>query len=207
MANSLMKKALGTRGFSTAILVKASKAQSRDGARKLATASALLFEPFGQGTDNPIATEGYCWHNPDVYHNSPPGFTVREAKYEDAEELTRLWFSSRNSSPNPDAKTSKWWSDVWNMGIQAGPNVVKTFVTENKDNKIVAFSRWNVPQIQSAQSDAPLPEFPDEWGAELTEALWSNAARNREDIMGHRPHWSKPPLHTTYSLTGSHNFI
>ncbi|KAK6347641.1 hypothetical protein TWF718_005480 [Orbilia javanica] len=146
-----------------------------------------------RGTNNPVGTGDDQLYKPEIYHNPPPGFTVREAKESDAKELTRLWFSSRNLPLEPDTRTSQWWNDVWNLGIQAGSSTVKTFVTEDQSSKIVAFSRWNVPQIQKPQNDAPLPEFPDEWGAELTEALWGNAARNREKIMGRRPHWSKPP--------------
>ncbi|EGX46250.1 hypothetical protein AOL_s00110g74 [Orbilia oligospora ATCC 24927] len=163
MARFFLKKVLGVRNFSMVTWIEGSK---RQGTRKLATAASLP---------------------------TPPGFVVREAKYSDAKELTRLWFSSRNLVFKPDTKTSQWWDDVWKLGIQAGRDVVKTFVVEDKDNNIVAFSRWNVPQPRKARKEVPIPDFPDERGVEFTEALFSNNSRNRENIMGNRLHWGKLP--------------
>ncbi|KAF3313702.1 hypothetical protein TWF173_005772 [Orbilia oligospora] len=187
MARFFLKKALGVRNFSMVTWIEGSK---RQGTRKLATAASLPFDPLNQSTINnlPVIND-YRFYNQDIYHRTPPGFVVREAKYSDAKELTRLWFSSRNLVFKPDTKTSQWWDDVWKLGIQAGRDVVKTFVVEDKDNNIVAFSRWNVPQPRKARKEVPIPDFPDERGIEFTEALFSNNSRNRENIMGNRLHW------------------
>ncbi|KAF3927952.1 hypothetical protein ABW20_dc0108665 [Dactylellina cionopaga] len=136
--------------------------------------------------------------NPNIHHNPPAGFAVREATYNDVEELTRLWFASFNSSHEfwkimtPDnAITRQWLNDVWTIGIRAGPSAVKTFVVEelSQDKKLMAFLRLHVPQADGNQN-IPLPDFPREWDAELTEALWVGMSKNRAEIMGDRPHWN-----------------
>lgn len=133
----------------------------------------------------------------DITHNSPPGFAVREASLDDVEFLTRLWYSAFNTSHKfwevmtpDDAITRQWWNDVWTMGMKAGHAVLKTFVVEDlsRGGRLVAFSRWNVPQIDGSQN-IPLPDYPPEWDPELTEALWGGMPKNRADIMGRRPHW------------------
>ncbi|EGX49357.1 hypothetical protein AOL_s00078g390 [Orbilia oligospora ATCC 24927] len=189
MANALIKRSLNQQSILNPFWLRGTRNERL--ISKAAAASATLSETLVRDAYNPINIAKNCRpYKQNIYHNSPAGFVVREAKNEDAKELTRLWFSSSSLLLDLDSKTSRWWDEVWSVGIQAGPNVVKTFVAENKDNKVVAFSRWNVPQMQGGvRIDASLPDFPDEWGAELTEALWGNVARNREKIMGRRPHW------------------
>ncbi|KAF3923867.1 hypothetical protein ABW21_db0207594 [Orbilia brochopaga] len=89
-----------------------------------------------------------------------------------------------------DPITRKWWDDTWTLGIQVGPGVLMTFVVEDlsRDNKLVAFIRWHVPQLDGKQ-DIPLPDFPSEWDAELTEAFWGGMVKNRAAVMGRKPHW------------------
>ncbi|KAK7962399.1 uncharacterized protein PG986_003224 [Apiospora aurea] len=135
----------------------------------------------------------------EIPHNSPAGFRIREATQDDAEDLTRLWYSSFNPShafwdvaTPDDTVTRRWWNDTWAVGFQAGPDVLRTFVVEDlaRDNRLVALARWNVPQEEGRQ-DIPLPDFPAEWDAEVTETLWGGMARNRREVMGQRPHWSE----------------
>ncbi|KAK6538248.1 hypothetical protein TWF694_011127 [Orbilia ellipsospora] len=97
-----------------------------------------------------------------------------------------------------DAITRKWWDDVWAMGLEAGPTPVVTFVVEDcsRRNKLVAFSRWNVPQFEKSlepSSDYYMPPFPEEWDPELTEAFWGGMSKNKTSIMGDKPHWSVDP--------------
>lgn len=78
------------------------------------------------------------------------------------------------------------------MGIVAGPDVMRTFVVEDlsQGNKLVAFSRWHVPQADGNQ-DIPMPPIPAHWDPEITEELWGGMAQNRARIMGQKPHWSQ----------------
>ncbi|ORY60061.1 acyl-CoA N-acyltransferase [Pseudomassariella vexata] len=131
------------------------------------------------------------------HHNSPSGFHVRDATLTDVEDLTRLWYSSFNTSHRfwdvmtpDDPVTHQWWNDVWTIGVKAGANILKTFVVEDlsQENKLVAFARWNLPQADGTQ-DIPLPAYPSHWDADLTEALWGGMPRNRAAVMGQQPHW------------------
>ena len=85
----------------------------------------------------------------------------------------------------------------------------RTFVAEDKEdgNKIVAFSRWMVPQqdgkwsrkiisdsvdiyIWTGNIERIWPELsPDEWDMELVEAFFGGMEVNRHELMGSRPHW------------------
>ncbi|KAF3909143.1 hypothetical protein ABW21_db0207870 [Orbilia brochopaga] len=133
-----------------------------------------------------------------IQHNPPAGFAVREATYDDAEDITRLWYASFNTSHGfwkaatpEDSVTRQWLNDAWALGIKSGPNVLRTFVVEDlSKKKLVAFARWNVPQADGNQ-DIPLPAHPSQWDAELADALWGGMPRNRAEVMGNRPHWSE----------------
>ena len=131
-------------------------------------------------------------------HRPPPGFRVRDAGLTDVESITNIWYASFNpthkffdyATPD-DAATRQWFNELWTMGIQAGPGVIRTFVVENlsQENKLVAFSRWHVPQADGSQ-DIPMPPIPAHWDPEITDALWGGMARSRERVMGKKPHWS-----------------
>ncbi|RYP88857.1 hypothetical protein DL769_000223 [Monosporascus sp. CRB-8-3] len=146
----------------------------------------------------------------DIPHKSPSGFAVRGASLDDVEDLTRLWYSAFNTSHKfwevmtpADAITRQWWDDVWTMGIKTGPAHLKTFVVEDlsRGGRLVAFSRWNVPQADGSQN-IPLPDYPPEWDPELTEALWGGMPKNRADVMGQRPHWKFLGVHRGYQQKG-----
>ncbi|KAF3199881.1 hypothetical protein TWF106_003557 [Orbilia oligospora] len=190
MATALIKRVLGHQTFHTSI--RPLGRTTNPFVRKAATATTAPPETYVPEVYHLIDSQkDHTPYKPAIHHNQSVGFVTREARYEDAEDLTRLWFSSSNFSSDIDARTYQWWNDVWIMGIQAGIKNIRTFVIEDRNHKIVAFSRWNVPQKPGLQSDnsTALPEFPDEWGAELTEALWGTVSRNRQRIMGQRPHW------------------
>ncbi|KAK8122288.1 Acyl-CoA N-acyltransferase [Apiospora sp. TS-2023a] len=134
---------------------------------------------------------------PEILHHSPAGFHIREATKDDVENLTSLWYSSFNPShpfwdvaTPDDAVSRRWWNDTWTMGLQAGPDVLRTFVVEDhaQGGRLAAVARWHVPQDDGCQ-DIPLPEFPAKWDTEVTETLWGGMPRNRREIMGQRSHW------------------
>ncbi|KAI3338322.1 hypothetical protein F4824DRAFT_460480 [Ustulina deusta] len=130
-------------------------------------------------------------------HRPPPGFHVRDAELTDVESITNIWYAAFNpthkffdfATPD-DATTRKWFNELWTMGIVAGPGVMRTFVVEDlsRGNKLVAFSRWHVPQADGNQ-DIPMPPVPAHWDLDITEALWGGMARSRSRIMGQKPHW------------------
>ncbi|KAI0395205.1 hypothetical protein F5Y17DRAFT_221559 [Xylariaceae sp. FL0594] len=168
---------------------------------------------------------------PEQPHDAPPGFRIREATLADVGGIIDVWYASFNRThrffdyATPDTPaTRKWFEAFWTMGIEAGPTVLRTFVVEDLDDnnttaidndnndkkekekgkkKIVAFSRWHVPQADGNQ-DIPAPPFPDEWDPEISEALWGGMARSRERVMGKRPHWSADfvAVHTDYQNRG-----
>lgn len=138
-------------------------------------------------------------HDKRISFSPSLGFSVREATLNDVDNLTRLWFESFNRSHSfweavtPDSpETVKWFHDLWTLGINAGTGILKTFVVEDlsQRKRPVAFARWNVPQADGEQN-IPLPPYPREWDAEITDALWEGMARNRRAVMGERRHWSK----------------
>ncbi|KAI1282721.1 acyl-CoA N-acyltransferase [Xylaria sp. FL0933] len=130
-------------------------------------------------------------------HQSPPGYRVRDAELADVDSITNIWYTSFNpthkffhfATPD-DAATRKWFNELWAMGIKAGPGVMRTFVVESlsQGNKLVAFSRWHVPQADGNQ-DIPMPPVPVHWDSEITDGLWGGMARSRARIMGKEPHW------------------
>ncbi|KAI1198418.1 acyl-CoA N-acyltransferase [Nemania serpens] len=134
---------------------------------------------------------------PKIAFRPPPGYRVRDAKLTDADDLTNIWYGSFNASHKlfeyatpDDAPTRKWFNELWTMGIEAGPGVIKTFVVEDlsKESKLVGFARFHVPQVDGNQ-DVPKPEVPDHWDPEVTDAIWGQIARSRERVMGQKTHW------------------
>ncbi|KAF3205916.1 hypothetical protein TWF679_009097 [Orbilia oligospora] len=129
-------------------------------------------------------------YNPVILHSPPLDFTVRPATALDASALTSLWFNVLTlTSSSPSLATISWWNKVWTLGISFSPHLIQTYVvTHNPTTRIVAFSRWQLPNQHSAQNTY-LPDFPPEWDACLTEALWGGISKTKAEAMGNRPHW------------------
>ena len=69
----------------------------------------------------------------------------------------------------------------------------RTFVVEDtqKDNKMVAWSRWMVPQ-DDGNLERKWPELnPDEYDMDVLGAFFGGMEKNRLELMGKRPHWCK----------------
>ena len=77
------------------------------------------------------------------------------------------------------------------MGLENSTD--RSFVvedTENK-NKIVAFSRWMVPQ-EDGNLERKWPDMsPSDWDMEIVEAFFGGMEANRAELMGSRPHYSQ----------------
>jgi GNAT superfamily N-acetyltransferase len=72
----------------------------------------------------------------------------------------------------------------------------RTFVVEDtqKDNKIVAWSRWMVPQ-DDGNLERKWPELnPDEYDMDVLGAFFGGMEENRLELMGQRPHWCEYKL-------------
>ena len=92
----------------------------------------------------------------------------------------------------PDKTTSRQWLDqAWSLGLDNPTD--RTFVvkdTEN-DNRIVAFSRWMVPQNDGNQ-ERKWPDInADEYDMDVLGAFFGGMEENRVELMGKRPHWCK----------------
>lgn len=124
-----------------------------------------------------------------------PQFLIREAKKEDAPAMTDVFFHSFNAPFfqyfTPDRpKFRQWWDEAWAMGLDNPTD--RSFVVEDTahGHKIVAVSRWMVPQSDGRQ-DRKWPTIePAEWDMELVGAFFGGMAANRHEMMGRRPHWS-----------------
>ncbi|EMC95807.1 hypothetical protein BAUCODRAFT_24807 [Baudoinia panamericana UAMH 10762] len=124
-----------------------------------------------------------------------PRFRIRGAEVEDVPAMTDVFFHSFNApfwryfiADNPVNR--KWWDDSWTMGIQNPTD--RSFVVEDTDksNRIVAFSRWMIPQADG-KLDRLWPELPGEWDQGVAGAFFGGMEENRVELMGKRPHWCR----------------
>jgi hypothetical protein len=105
-----------------------------------------------------------------------PRFRVRDAATDDVSYMTEVFFRSFNQPFwqyfVPDQPMfRKWWDDSWTIGIENPTD--RSFVVEDTqdNNKIVAFSRWMVPQ-SDGNLERRWPEIdPKSWDMEIVEKL------------------------------------
>lgn len=130
-------------------------------------------------------------------HNTPQGFTIRAATSKDADEMGDLFFTSFTPSHKfwqvmlKDNDTARaWWSKAWKMGIEEDPST-RTFVVADTslNNKLVAFSRWVVPQ-SDGNLERLWPDLNEDYDPEISAAFfggesiwscWGAAALNESD--------------------------
>lgn len=97
----------------------------------------------------------------------------------------------------PTATTRLWWEKAWLLGIEKDPTA-RTFIVfdssvksgEEPEGKLVAFSRWIVPQSDGSL-DRLWPDLPEEWDLSVMGPFFEGMEKNRAELMGKRPHWSK----------------
>ena len=91
----------------------------------------------------------------------------------------------------PDSPSlRKWWHEAWVLSLDNPTD--RTFVAEDieKDNKIVAFGRWMLPQ-QDGNLERKFPDLDEnEFDMEVVGAFFGGMEENRHELMGERPHWS-----------------
>ncbi|KAK4574194.1 hypothetical protein LTR86_001955 [Recurvomyces mirabilis] len=127
-----------------------------------------------------------------------PRFRAREAMKNDVSDMTEVFFRSFNAkfwqyflpvpSPNDNPGGRKFWDESWAMGIDNPTD--RSFVVEDTENgnKIVAFSRWMVPQKDGNQ-ERPWPDMPPGMDMEVAGAFFGGMEENRHEMLDKRPHW------------------
>ncbi|KAK6348559.1 hypothetical protein TWF718_006347 [Orbilia javanica] len=138
-----------------------------------------------------------------IRHKPPQGFAIREATFDDIEEVTDLWFKSFNDKRYISSKffdvampetqaTRGFLRDLLSMSIRVGPSKLVTHVVEDlsNDSKIVACGLFSPPQ-PDGPVELSLPEFPKEWDSELADSLWGEKSDSRADLLGKQPHWCR----------------
>lgn len=121
-------------------------------------------------------------------------FKVRPVIKDDIPAITDVFFHSFNARfwqyfiPDKPA-FRRWWNEAWALGVDNPTD--RTFVVEDtaQANRIVAFSRWMVPQPDGNQ-ERKWPEMEEcEWDMEVAGAFFGGMESNRLEMMGKRPHW------------------
>ena len=80
---------------------------------------------------------------------------------------------------------------AWALGLDNSTDRSFVVADTEKDNKIVAFSRWMVPQ-QDGNRERKWPDLKEEdWDMEVAGAFFGGMEVSRETLMEKRPHWSK----------------
>lgn len=85
----------------------------------------------------------------------------------------------------------EWWNEAWKLGLDSPMD--KTFVVEDKTqgNRVVAFSRWVVPQ-SNGNLNQPWPDVTaDLFDMDTANAFFGGMAESREQLMDDQPHWSE----------------
>lgn len=130
-------------------------------------------------------------------HKNFDDFVIRQARVEDADEMAQLFYTAFApahpfySVMMPREAGLPWWVAAWKIGIEQDPTT-RTFVVEDTscDGKLVAYSRWVVPQ-HDGNLQRLWPEIPPQFDQEICKALFEGVHGNRKELMGTRPHWGK----------------
>jgi hypothetical protein len=88
-----------------------------------------------------------------------------------------------------DSKSRKWLNEAWTIGIDNPTD--RTFVVEDTQNgnKIVAWSRWMLPQSDGNQERKWPDVNPDDYDMDVLGAFFGGMEENRAVLMEKRPHW------------------
>ena len=135
-----------------------------------------------------------------------PTIHIRPATKADLDGLVEVFFRSFNARfwqhLMPDTpENRRWWHDSWVLSLENPQD--RSFVAEDtaNGNKIVAFSRWMVPQL-NGDAERPWPPLrEDEWDMELCGAFFGGMEANHHELMYGRPHWCMSFLILPVSIT------
>jgi len=119
---------------------------------------------------------------------------IRPATKDDIPAMNDVYFHSFNAPfwqyITPDnAANRAWFEESWAMSLDNPTD--RNFVVEDtaKGDRIVAFSRWMVPQDDGNQERKGPEPLHDQWDMEVMGAFFGGMASNRREMMGKRPHW------------------
>jgi len=119
---------------------------------------------------------------------------IRPALKSDLDGLVEVFYRSFNApfwqhlfADNPENR--QWWHESWVMSLENPQD--RSFVAEDtsRENKIVAFSRWMVPQSDGSAERPWPPLREDAWDMDLMGAFFGGMDANHEELMHGRPHW------------------
>lgn len=125
----------------------------------------------------------------------PTHFHIRPATPADFPSMTEVMYRSFNAPfwaylmPDDDIHR-RWWDESWKVSHENPTD--RQFVVEDlqNDKKIVAFSRWMLPQDDGNQ-ERKWPDMREEdWDMDLVGAFFGGMEENRKEMMGERRHWS-----------------
>ncbi|OQN97004.1 hypothetical protein B0A48_16978 [Cryoendolithus antarcticus] len=126
----------------------------------------------------------------------PANLHIRPATESDIPSLTANFYTSFGHAPfmaylfPKSPYFDKWWNEVFALGLQNPTD--RTFVAtdSNAGDKVVAFSRWMVPQADG-NLERKWPEVGGEaWtDMEVAEAFFGGMGGHHEKIMVKRPHY------------------
>ena len=127
----------------------------------------------------------------------PSNIRVRAATASDAEGLSDCFYVSFWPSHKfwtltvPPKVFHPFWVDAFRMGIE-DDHSMRTFVAtdEDKGGKIVGFMRWQVPQ-EDGKQELMWPDLPKEADIDVLGPFFGGMDKNRNHLMGMRPHWCK----------------
>ena len=126
--------------------------------------------------------------------NPSSQFRIRPAKKDDSSAMTDVFFHSFNAKFFqyfiPDTTWNReWWDAAWALSIDNPTD--RNFVIEDTahGDRIVAFSRWMLPQSDGNQ-ERKWPDMDEsKWDMDLAGAFFGGMEESRKTLMGKRPHW------------------
>jgi len=121
--------------------------------------------------------------------------SIRPVKETDIPSLIVVYYHAFNApffrhfTPDTPA-LRRWWHASWQLSL-ANPNDRNFAVEELATGKIVAFSRWMLPQ-DDGNTERPWPDLDEkDWDMEIAEPFFGGMERNHVELMGKRKHWCK----------------
>ncbi|KAK6431315.1 hypothetical protein LTR95_012526 [Oleoguttula sp. CCFEE 5521] len=126
----------------------------------------------------------------------PPNLHIRPATGSDIPSLTSSFYTSFGLAPfmaylfPRSPYFDKWWNEVFLLGLQNPTDRTFVVTDSNAGDKVVAFSRWMVPQADGSLERKWPAVGGEAWGdMEVAGAFFGGMGGNHEKIMAKRPHW------------------
>ncbi|KAF3769709.1 acyl-CoA N-acyltransferase [Cryphonectria parasitica EP155] len=127
----------------------------------------------------------------------PSRFQIRPASTADVPAMTDVFFSAFNAPFwqyfMPDTPYMRGWMDrTWAKGLNYPTDRTFVVVDAEAGDRIVAFSRWQVPQEDGNQTHDAYEDVKYDdgvWDKEVADPFFGGMDENREKLMEKRPHW------------------